>query len=91
MKKNFKKSIAGLLATLTCISSMGGFSAIAEEEADTSPVLALGTHEVETMEGVDQIWTSIYENQIPGYSGEGFAYLTSNPISFTRKKSSFRA
>ncbi len=84
MKKNFKKSIAGLLAALTCISGMSAFSVIAEEEAgtDDSPVLALGTHEVETMEGVDQIWTSIYENQIPGYSGEGFAYLTSSPISF---------
>ncbi|MEE5993465.1 MAG: glycosyl hydrolase [Oscillospiraceae bacterium] len=84
MKKHFKKGLAGLLAALTCISSMSAFSAIAEEDTatDDTPVVGLGTIEAETLKGVDQVWTSIYENQIPDYSGEGFAYLTSNPISF---------
>ena len=27
-----------------------------------------------------ELWTSIYENQLPGYSGEGFAYVTSKAI-----------
>lgn len=35
--------------------------------------------ECETLDGAS-LWTSIYETQLPGYSGEGFAYLTSNNI-----------
>ncbi len=35
--------------------------------------------EVETLEGAE-LWTSIYQTQLPGYSGEGFAYLTASPI-----------
>ncbi|MBQ9898276.1 MAG: beta-mannosidase [Ruminococcus sp.] len=37
--------------------------------------------ECETLEGAD-CWTSVYENQLPGYSGEGFAYQSANTISF---------
>lgn len=40
-----------------------------------------------TIEGEDlkgaTLWTSIYETKLPGYSGEGFAYLTNDPLSFT--------
>ena len=83
MKKHLKESLAGLLAVLTCVSSMGAFPAIAEETtADDAPVVGLGTIEAETLKGVDQVWTSIYATEVPGYSGEGFAYLTSSPISF---------
>lgn len=37
------------------------------------------TAECETLEGAE-LWQSIYQTQLPGYSGEGFAYLTSSPI-----------
>ncbi len=37
--------------------------------------------ECETLEGAD-CWTSVYETQLPGYSGEGFAYQSANTISF---------
>ena len=37
--------------------------------------------EVEKIDGVEN-WTSIYETQLPGYSGDGFAYLTSSNIEF---------
>ncbi|MBR2955509.1 MAG: beta-mannosidase, partial [Ruminococcus sp.] len=37
--------------------------------------------EGEDLEGAD-LWTSIYENKIPDYSGEGFAYLTNGALSF---------
>ena len=40
------------------------------------------TVEGENLEGAT-LWTSIYENQIPDYSGEGFAYLTNDALSFT--------
>ncbi|MDE7365573.1 MAG: hypothetical protein K2N27_11990 [Ruminococcus sp.] len=39
------------------------------------------TIEGEDLEGAE-LWTSIYENQIPDYSGEGFAYLTGGELSF---------
>ena len=29
-----------------------------------------------------ELWTSIYETQLPGYSGDGFAYLTAKNIKF---------
>ena len=38
--------------------------------------------EGEDLEGAT-LWTSIYENQLPGYSGEGFAYLSNDALSFT--------
>ncbi|MDE6834816.1 MAG: beta-mannosidase, partial [Ruminococcus sp.] len=40
------------------------------------------TIEGEDLEGAE-LWTSIYENQIPDYSGEGFTYLTGGALSFT--------
>ena len=49
------------------------------EEYTTFPY----TIEGEDCEGVDQVWTSVYEKKIGGeYSGEGFAYLTVGTISF---------
>ncbi|MDE6520544.1 MAG: beta-mannosidase, partial [Ruminococcus sp.] len=39
------------------------------------------TIEGEDLEGAE-LWTSIYENQIPDYSGEGFVYLTGGELSF---------
>ncbi len=75
MKKVTKRVLAALLA-----ASFGGTMA-AMMPVGVSAANGLGTYEAETMEDVDQVWTSIYENEIPGYSGDGFAYLTSNPIS----------
>ena len=41
------------------------------------------TIEAETCEGVDKVWTSVYETKIKGeYSGEGFAYLQSGSFWF---------
>ena len=37
--------------------------------------------ECEELEGAT-LWTSIYADEFPGYSGEGFAYLTNETISF---------
>ena len=74
MKKPFRKAAAAVMAAAMC----GSLAGLTPVSAAGKP---LGTYECETMEGVDQVWTSIYENQIPGYSGEGFAYLTSAPLS----------
>lgn len=75
MKKMFRKAAASALAATMCLASMPAvpFSA--------SAAYGLGTYEVEDFEGVD-LWTSIYETEVPGYSGDGFAYLTASPITF---------
>ena len=74
MNRNFRKTAAAILAAALC-GSLAGMMPV------TAAGKPLGTYECETMEGIDQVWTSIYENQIPGYSGEGFAYLTNAPLS----------
>ena len=82
MKKSITKAVSAVMALTMCAAGTGMLPAIAEETGKkTVAALPLGTYEVETFEGAE-VWTSIYENQIPDYSGEGFAYLTSNPISF---------
>lgn len=75
MKKGFKSATAAALAAALC----GTLASLMP--ATVSAANGLGTYEAETMEGIDQVWTSIYETQLPGYSGEGFAYLTAAPIS----------
>ncbi len=77
--KNFKKAVSAVMALVMSCSGSALF-AVAEDTTEIE-ALPLGTYEVETLEGADT-WTSIYETQLPGYSGEGFAYQTSNPISF---------
>ncbi len=82
MKKSITKAIGAVMALSMCAAGTGLLPAVAEETSKkTADALPLGTYEVETFEGAE-VWTSIYENQIPGYSGEGFAYLTATPISF---------
>ena len=80
MKKSIRKTVSALLALTMCAAGTGLLPVIAEDAAEVK-ALPLGTYEVETFDGVE-VWTSIYENQLPGYSGDGFAYLTSNPINF---------
>ena len=75
--KRRNRIVSAMLAASMCGSLVGALPvSVFAEDAEPANVLQLGTYEVETFEGVDQVWTSIYENQIPGYSGEGFAYLT---------------
>ena len=41
------------------------------------------TIEAEDCDGVQQVWTSVYENKIKGdFSGKGFAYLQGQEFSF---------
>ncbi len=75
--KSFIKKIAAVFsaAAMTAVSMPGITPAVA---ADTVfPYMIQG----EDMEGAE-LWTSIYENQLPDYSGEGFAYLTGGELSF---------
>ncbi|MBR0485721.1 MAG: beta-mannosidase [Oscillospiraceae bacterium] len=82
MNKSIKKAVSAVLALTMCAVGTGILPVIAEDTASkTIEALPLGTYEVETFEGAD-VWTSIYQTQLPGYSGEGFAYLTASPIYF---------
>ena len=76
MKKSIRKTLSAAVAAAMCAGLAGAMPA-----APVSAANGMGTYEVETFEGVDQVWTSIYENQLPGYYGDGFAYLTAAPIS----------
>ena len=90
MKKSIRKTLSAAVAAAMCAGLAGAMPA-----APVSAANGMGTYEVETFEGVDQVWTSIYENQLPGYYGDGFAYLTAAPISIEmcvqRRSSALRA
>ena len=77
--KSMMRGLAALLAASMTMTCAGMFPATAADDAVKA--LPLGTYEVEDFDGVET-WTSVYEDQIPGYSGDGFAYLTATPITF---------
>ena len=80
MKNKLKKTLAltsaAALAACQWVST-GVFAAGEQANATQFPF----TIEGEDMTGAT-LWTSIYENEAPGYSGEGFVYITGNPVSF---------
>ncbi len=59
-------SAVNLTVTAPCVSAIEGGEVLIKAEC-------------EDLSGAE-LWTSIYENQLPGYSGEGFAYVTSKAI-----------
>ncbi len=72
-----KKSVKQLMSTLTAAAM--SFSLCSVMPMTQASALELGTYEAEALEP-DNVWTKIYENEIPGYSGEGFVYNTSSTI-----------
>ena len=76
--KTINKIVSIVSAAALTVASVGLSSFKAAAEAET----LLYTVEGENLEGAT-LWTSIYENQLPGYQGEGFAYLTNDALSFT--------
>ena len=78
LKKTLALTAAGVMAAVQC-GTAGLFTSIAAGEAAATsfPYVIEG----EKMEGAD-LWTSIYQTEIPGYSGDGFFYLTASPASF---------
>lgn len=60
-------SAVNLAVAAPCVSAIEGGEVLIKAEC-------------EDLSGAE-LWTSIYENQLPGYSGEGFAYVTSKAIS----------
>ena len=75
MSKNLVRIISAVNAAVMMCSAAAVFPVYVSAE-DTGVIFE---SEAEKIEGVEN-WTSIYENQIPGYSGDGFAYLTDKNI-----------
>lgn len=76
MKNTVKKLLSAVsAAALTAVSVP--FS-VPVRAADTKFPFVI---EGEDMEGAN-LWTAIYQTEIPGYSGEGFWYLTGDSASF---------
>lgn len=79
LKKSLALAAAGVMAAVQC-SSLSFFNSFAAGEASAATKFPY-TIEGEDMEGAE-LWTSIYQTEIPGYSGKGFYYLTAKPGSF---------
>ena len=75
MKTFASRLTAGISAA---VIACGALAALPVTAAD-GPLLKI---EGEDLKGADT-WTSIYQTEIPGYSGAGFAYLTNASLSFT--------
>ncbi|MDE6664990.1 MAG: beta-mannosidase [Ruminococcus sp.] len=81
IKKAVSLVMAGALTAVGMTSVLSG-SAVEKIEDDLIVTSFPYTIEGEDLEGAE-LWTSIYENQIPDYSGKGFTYLTGGALSFT--------
>ena len=76
MKKIISKFMSAISAA--AVTAAGMPYVVPAQAADTAFPYTI---EGEDLEGAD-LWTSIYETQIPDYSGKGFWYLTASPGSF---------
>ncbi len=77
VKKTLSLISAAAMTVSACAITVPAF---AEDTASGSKVIFQA--EAEDLEGAT-LWKDIYGKEIPGYSGEGFAYLTSDSIKFT--------
>ena len=77
-----KKQLA-LITSVALLATMANSVAwAADGEADVEYTQFPLTMECEDMEGAT-LWTDIYGQQFPGYSGSGFAYLIGDTMSLT--------
>lgn len=77
------KKIASFFCAAVMTVSMCTFSLPSNAEPDGSNVIFHDECEnLELLNGM-KVWTSIYEKQCPGYSGEGFIYLAGGSAAFT--------
>ena len=79
LKRSAAALSAAAMTAIQCAAAVVPETAVNVMAADT---VFPYTVEGEDLEGAD-LWTSIYENQLPGYSGDGFWYLTASPATLT--------
>ena len=76
--KKLSKLISFAAAAVMTAASMPAVMPVADAADTTFPYVVEG----ENLEGAT-LWTSIYETQLPGYSGEGFTYLSGGDLTTT--------
>ncbi|MDE5946064.1 MAG: beta-mannosidase [Oscillospiraceae bacterium] len=83
LKKSMMLATASALTASMC-SAIPFVSAVdsAEDGKYTKMPYVRECEDPEIANG-NEIWTSIYQDEIPGYSGEGFVYLNSNSMKTT--------
>lgn len=81
MIKKLKK-ILSLFSAATMTATACVFTVPTSAEENESNVIFQSECEDLTLKDLT-VWTSIYNTQLPGYSGEGFVYLTNGSIEFT--------
>ena len=78
MNNKLKRFVSMTAAAVISAVSMPAVTPVTAADTTSFPYVIEG----EDMEGAD-LWTSIYQTEIPGYSGKGFTYITGGPMSFT--------
>lgn len=81
MIKKLKK-ILSLFSAATMTATACVFTVPTSAEESESNVIFQSECEDLTLKDLT-VWTSIYNTQLPGYSGEGFVYLTNGSMEFT--------
>lgn len=80
MIKFVRRISSAITAAALLLSLTGALPVISAEEE--SNVVFHDECENLTLSGGAEVWTSIYQTQLPGYSGEGFIYLSNGSIKF---------
>ncbi|MDE5648806.1 MAG: hypothetical protein K2I33_02750, partial [Oscillospiraceae bacterium] len=81
MIKKLKKMLS-LFSAVAMTATACVFTVPVSAEESESNVIFQSECEDLTLKDLT-VWTSIYNTQLPGYSGEGFVYLTNGSIEFT--------
>lgn len=83
MHKKFKRVLAALTASTLAATMSVCMPVTSADDIERVKVDVGSTVEAEdlTLNGTS-VWTSIYQDQFPGYTGEGFVYLTGGNIEF---------
>lgn len=81
MIKSLKK-ILSLFSAAAVTATACVFTVPVSAEESESKIIFQSECEDLTLKDLT-VWTSIYDTQLPGYSGEGFVYLTNGSMEFT--------
>lgn len=79
MLKLIKRITSGILAAAMFATTAASMPVVTAEESDV--VFHSECEDLTLLDGAE-VWTSIYQTQLPGYSGEGFIYLTNGTMEF---------
>ncbi len=79
MFKFFKRMTSAVLAAAMVTTVCASMPVVTADQGDV--VFQSECEDLTLLDGAT-VWTSIYDKQLPGYSGEGFVYLTTGVVEF---------